>query len=211
MLRLFNWIGMRFGVSAAWSVFSWGLPLLALAAGAAGGGWAAWQVGRAPLREENAALRISYAEATKLAVLAGARRLQVAQKLGNSLATQLAATLITNDQLALEKTHALSRVATGRTCFSGPVLRVLNGSPGLRVAGLDGLPAPQPAAAAAGATAATDPDPAEAEGERIASDADIGTWAIRAGAQYETCRVRLDALIDWHTPSATEPGAALER
>lgn len=211
MLRLFNWLGMRFGVSAAWSVFSWGLPLAALLAGASGGGWAAWQVGRAPLREENAALRISYAEATKAAVLAGARRLQVAQERGDSLATQLAATLTTNDQLVLEKTHALSRIATGRTCLSGPVLRVLNGSPGLRVAGLDGLPTPQPAAAAADATAAPDTNPAEAEGERISTDADIGTWAVESGAQYETCRVRLDALIDWHTPSATEPEAALER
>lgn len=218
MLRLFNWIGTRFSVVAAWGFLSWGLPLAALLAGAAGGSWAAWQLGRAPLRAENAELRESYAEATRLAVQAGAQRLQAAQEWGNALATELADTLLANNQLSLEKTHALQRVSTGRACLSGPALRVLNSAPGIRVAGLDGLPAAKPAAAATGATPAPHTDQPHAgqpgsaqpggahyeaaQTERVATDADIGTWAVVAGARFEACRARLDALIDWHGPAA---------
>ena len=40
----------------------------------------------------------------------------------------------------------------------------------------------------------------------IATDTDITGWSLDAGAQYETCRARLDALIDWHaTPTLTTP------
>ncbi len=209
MLTLFNWIGTRFSVGAAWGFLSWGLPLAALLVGAAGGGWGAWQLGRAPLHTELAALRVAHAEAARLAALAGARRLQVAREHGDALATELATVLTTNDQLAQEKTHALQRAATGRTCLTGPALRVLNSAPGLRVAGLDGLPAPEPAAAAAGAAAAADThQPANDPAERVATDADIGTWALGAGAQFEACRSRLDALIDWHTSPAAGTGAA---
>ena len=42
MLWLFNLIGTRVGVNAAWRLFAVGLPLLALAAGLAGGAWGAW-------------------------------------------------------------------------------------------------------------------------------------------------------------------------
>ena len=208
MLTLFNWIGTRFSVGAAWGFLSWGLPLAALLAGAAAGGWAAWQLGRAPLHTENAALRVAHAEAARLAALAGARRLQVAQQHGDALASELAQTLAANNQLFQEKTHALQRVATGRACLSGPALGVLNSAPGLRVAGLDGVPAPGAAAAAAGAATAPDTNAPAPGGERVATDADIGTWALGAGAQYEACRARLDALIDWHTRTPTETGSA---
>lgn len=211
MLRLFNLLGMRFGVNAAWRIFAVWLPLLALLAGAAAGAWGGWQVGRAPLQVELAQLRESHSEAARVAAIATARRLQAAHERSDVLGGQLAQALASNSQLSQEKTHALRLAATGRVCLSERALSVLNGSPGLSVAGFDGVPAPEPAAAAPHGASAPNSDPAAVTGtapagaaELFASDEDIGSWAIGAGAQFEQCRARLDALIDWHTiPGAT--------
>jgi hypothetical protein len=210
MLRLFNWIGTRFSVGAAWGFLSWGLPLAALAAGAAGGGWAAWNLGRAPLRMENADLREAHAEATRKAALAGAARLQVAQERSESLATELLETLAANAQLTEEKTHALQTATTGRACLSGRALRVLHGAPGITVAGADGLPPPRAGAAAPGAAPAA-PDHADGTGTKQpspgaileATDTAVAVWIATAGQQYEACRARLNALIAWHKKPAT--------
>lgn len=213
MLRLFNWIGTRVGVSAAWSFLSWGLPVAALLAGAAVGGWAAWHLGRAPLKTELAQLRSAQAETTRLAALASAARLQAAQQRSEALATDLLNTLATNHQLTEEVTDALQTATAGRACLSGPALRLLNRSPGITVAGLDGLPTPRPGAAAAGAAPAAAADaagPPSAGAEQppasVATDTDVATWIANAGQQYEACRARLNALIAWHanTP-AQEP------
>jgi len=211
MLHLFNLVAMRFGANAAWRAFAVWLPLLALLAGAAAGAWGGYTVGRAPLLVDLAQLRESDSEAARVAAIANARRLQAAHERSDVLGGQLAQVLASNSQLSQEKTHALRLAATGRVCLSERALSVLNGSPGLRVAGLDRVPTAQPAAAAAGGATAADSDPPTATGapERIATDEDIGTWSIGAGAQYETCRARLDALIDWHTTPTT--GAAHDR
>lgn len=208
MLTLFNFIATRFSVSAAWRAFTLWVPVLALLAGAAAGAWGGWQLGRAPLLVSLAELRETHTEQNRLVQQASARRLQVAQERGESLAAELAQTLTTNAQLTQEKTHALHLAATGRVCLSDRALRVLHGAPGLSVAGLDGLPPPQPAAAAVGAAPAAHPHTAPPTGdtERVTTDADIGAWAIGAGAAYEVCRARLDALIAWHhQPTHTEP------
>lgn len=215
MLRLFNWIGTRFSVGAAWGFLSWGLPLAALLVGAAGGGWAAWQLGRAPLRVENADLRETHAEAIRLAALAGARRLQLAQERSDALAADLLATLAANDQLTQEKTHALQTSTAGRACLSDRALRVLHGAPGVRVAGAPGVPPPRPGAAAAGAAAAAAANqasparpgaaqPAEPAAERVATDTDVAVWIATAGQQHEACRARLNALIAWHEKTPTQ-------
>lgn len=209
MLRLFNWIGTRVSVSAAWSFLSWGLPVAALLAGAAAGGWAAWHLGRAPLRMENADLREAHAETTRLAALAAATRLQAAQQRSDALAADLLATLATNAQLTEEKTHALKTATAGRACLSDRALRVLHGAPGITVAGADGVPTAGAGAAAAGAGPAAHPDaghpdgtgagqPAHAPAELAATDTDVALWIATAGQQHEACRARLNALIAWH-------------
>lgn len=210
MLHLFNLMGARFGVQAAWRLVVLWLPLLALLAGAAGGAWGGYTVGRAPLQVDLATLKQDHAEALRLAQLAAAKRLQAAQERSHTLSNALAETLTQTATLRTEKTHALRLAATGRVCLDSRALSVLNSSPGLRVAGLDGVPPPQPGLAQAHAAAGPDthaqpgaPDAPRTPGI-IATDADIGAWSIGAGAQYETCRDRLDALIDWHT----QPGAA---
>jgi hypothetical protein len=48
------------------------------------------------------------------------------------------------------------------------------------------------------ATAADDASSAASSGDQYATDTQVGDWAIDAAAQYQVCRTRLDALIDWH-------------
>ncbi len=207
MLTVLNWIGLRWGMNTAWRFVAVGLPLLALAVGLLSGA----VVGRWPLHTELAELRTTHSESLRLAQQAAAQRVQAAQVRSDALALELGETLITNNTLSQEKTHELRLASTGRVCLSDRALGVLNGSPGLRVAGLDGVPAPQPAAAAAGKSAAADSDPASDPAAPpgtpglVATDEDIGAWAIGAGAQYEQCRARLDALINWHTVPEAEP------
>lgn len=171
------------------------LVLGALLAGGALGAWAGYTQGRAPLKTELATLRESNTETARLAAIASGQRLLQAQSQSTELAMRLAAQLTTNDRLTQEKTHALKTATAGRTCLSDRALRLLNQSPGITVASPGAMPAPGPRAVAPGAT--------------VATDTDLALWIAAAGNNYEQCRARLDALIDWHTPAtpkhATEP------
>lgn len=140
------------------------------------------QIGRSPLQTELAQLRTTHAETARLAAQASARQLQAAQVRGDALTHDLAQRQAQIDQLHQDKRHALTRVTTGRPCLSSAAVRLLNDDPADY-----GAPSVPPATGgpdAAGATTAT--------------DADVGGWAIAARAQYNTCRARLAALIDWH-------------
>lgn len=109
--------------------------------------------------------------------------LQAAQVRGDLLSAGLLTQASQIDQLKQESIHAIKQATTGRTCLGAAALRVLDQAPGITTAV---MPAPASSAAAAD--------------ERFASDTDIGLWAAEAGAHFETCRARLDALIDWHAP-----------
>ena len=109
--------------------------------------------------------------------------LEVAQARGDALSTELLANEQQVNQLKTEKLHAISQATTGRPCLNGPTLRLLDQAPGLSVRGLP--------PAASGTAAASEP---------VSTDTDIAQWAVDAGAQFEVCRTRLDALIGWHTP-----------
>lgn len=174
----------------------------AFALGSAAGGGAAWHLGRAPLRMENADLREAHAEAVRKAVTAAAQRVQAAQTRSDTLGAQLAAQLATNATLTQEKTRALQLATNGRACLTGRALRVLNGSPGVSVTAA-GVPAPGARAAATDASPAA-PEGAEPPGIE-ATDTAVALWIATAGEQYEACRERLNALIAWHTPAAPAP------
>lgn len=161
------------------------LAALALACGLAGGGWAGHSLGRAPLLVELAEVRAGHAESARLAALAAARGLQQAQTLGNTLTTALAERQAQINQLSKDKGDALNRFTTGRACLGRAAVGLLNSAPKPDPAG-DGPAVPQ----APGSAAAT--------GEAFATDADVGLWAIAARAAHDTCRQRIDALIDWH-------------
>lgn len=98
-----------------------------------------------------------------------------------------------------DRRHALQTVATtGRDCLASDALRVLDGAPGLWVS-TDAPPA-WATGAATGAAAAHAPaaaDPGLGAPGRTASDRQVGAWILTAGAQYEECRARLDALITY--------------
>jgi uncharacterized membrane-anchored protein YhcB (DUF1043 family) len=207
MLTLFNWIGVRWGLRHAWTVVAIVVPVLALLVGLIAGALVARHYTQAPLRAQLAELRQANAQAQTKALQDQALRVQAAQARTDRLAEQLAGVLKVNDQLTQEKTDALKSATAGRACLSDRALRVLNGSTGIRVAGLDGMPPTGPRADAASAPTATDPDTAGL----IVTDTGIATWTITAGQQHEACRLRLDALIDWHEAQPSPAGGTVER
>ncbi len=148
-----------------------------------------WKAGRAPLQTRLAEQDSTHTREKLRTFEQAAQALQTAQDRGDALTNTLAQRQASIDQLTREKRHAVSTVTTGRACLDGPALRLLDGAPGIRVAHLPPT--------ASGAAAADAP---------IATDTDITGWSLDAGAQFETCRARLDALIDWHAaPALTTP------
>jgi prophage endopeptidase len=104
--------------------------------------------------------------------------LQAAKDHGDTLTAQLQiaqTTLITKEQ---EVRNALASKTTGRACLSGDVVRLLNHPAEDRSASVS---APAAIAAATDGAAATD----------------VAQWANTARTQYDLCRTRLNALIDW--------------
>lgn len=132
-------------------------------------------------RAEVAELRESTAKAQRDAAAAALVRLQAAQQRGDQLTVLVAESAKQIEALSKEKSDALKKATSGRACLGTAALRVLDTAPGLRVADL-----PQAAGSAV-----------DADGP-VATDTDIGQWSIAAGAQFELCRKRLGALIEWH-------------
>lgn len=161
-------------------------------------GSAVWTVARAPLLVQLAEIERDHSRQQLRASEDAINRLQVANARGDELTQTLLQREDQIKQLSREKRDAIAEATTGRPCLGASALRLLNGAPGINVAG---MPAPTGSAAAAGATATADPD---AQG-LVATDTDVAGWSVDAGAQYEVCRGRLDALIDWHMvpPPAT--------
>lgn len=141
-----------------------------------------WQLGRLPVLAQLADLRTTHAETARLAARSAANTLQQAQQRGDVLTDALAQRQAQIDQLHQDKRHALTRVTTGRPCLSSAAVRLLNDDPADY-----GAPSVPPATGSPDAAGAT-----------TATDVDVGGWAIAARAQYNTCRARLAALIDWH-------------
>lgn len=118
------------------------------------------------------------AQATQAALV----RLQEATQRANALQTTLDAT---EQRLATTKTelsNEIQKSTTGRACLNGRTVGLLNrATTGSEPATLS--------SATSGPTEAS---------TGFATDTDIATWINSATAQYNTCRARLDALIDWH-------------
>jgi hypothetical protein len=231
---MFPAVARFLGGATVKAALGWALPLAALLAGAAAGGWGAWHLGRAPLRAEAAdlradlaTLRTQHAEEARLAAGAGAKRLQEAQDRSEALATDLLQTLADQHQQTEETTHALQTATTGRACLSDRAVRLLQRAPGITLAGADGLPPPRAGTAAAGAAAAASAGaPGAADPAAVPAAAGVGTtgqpatqdhleatdtavavWVATAGGLYQACAERLGALIAWHrqTPPTPEP------
>jgi len=176
----------------------WSTPYIAAAAFAGGlalAGPAAWYVGRLPLQAELAEQHEAAARQQLRMAERAAEVLQTAADRGDALSTALAQSQAQIDQLSRRRRDAITKNTTGRACLDGPALRLLNGAPGLSVSGLP--EAASGAAAADGAAAANTDKPDSGAASITSTDADITGWALDAGAQYATCRARLDTLIDW--------------
>ncbi|MDT4329797.1 hypothetical protein RPD76_07735 [Methylomonas sp. MV1] len=151
--------------------------LIGLGLGAGGG----WFLTDAILNAEIAQLKADQAQALAAAETLYRERQAAEQQRGDALSAQLAQTETELNQRTLEVTRAVSKVTTGRACLGDAAVRVLNGAP------RDDPTVPE----AAGASTA--------ESAAIATDTDVAGWIGNAQYQYETCRARLGALIDFET------------
>lgn len=140
-------------------------------------GWLGYQLGQRDL----AVLRAQHASEQLAAANEAATRLADAQHHADVLTINLARARAESDRLALELKNEIPSVTDGRACLREPALRVLDRAPGLSVH------MPESARSAAAADA-----------DRVATDTQLGSWAIESGAQYAECSRRLRALIDWH-------------
>lgn len=178
-------LGARFGLLR--------VALLALfcAALVALGAWAGHSLGRAPLLVELAEVRQAHAETGKLQALASARGLSQAQQRGDALTTRLVTRQAQIDQLRKQQHDAIQALTTGRYCLSADAVRVLNSADAPTNGGPVDVPPP--------------PGSAAAEDGTFATDTDVGQWSVHAKAQYDICRGRLDALIDFDAAPSTQP------
>lgn len=147
---------------------------------------AGWQTGREQEQDrctaQVATLKADQAIQERQAAQAALDRLQQAQARGDALQARLATEETNRQTQAQEHEREIKRLTTGRPCLNAGTVRLLNEpAVGLRT---PALPAPASGADAADAAAA--------------SDTDVAGWIDAARRQYDTCRDRLGALIDWH-------------
>jgi prophage endopeptidase len=149
--------------------------LVSFAIGNISGGMAVHAVLNAELAELKAASASEQAKTQQLYI----QRLTAEQARGDELSSRLSQTETQLSQRTEEVSRALQKVTTGRACLNSATVRLLNS------AGPDHPAVPE----TAGATVAED--------AAIATDTDVAGWIGNAQGEYETCRARLNALIDF--------------
>ena len=107
--------------------------------------------------------------------------LKLAHRHGDALTLQLQASESTLTKKEKELQDAIRTQTTGRACLSSRTVSLLNNAGSAD----GGTHLPTPAAS-----------PAAADGA-AASDTDVAEWIDGARHQYDTCRSRLQALIEW--------------
>ena len=151
---------------------------------------AGWQTGREQEQDRCTAaiatLKADQATQERQAAQAALDRLQQAQARGDALQARLAAEETNRQTQAQEHAREIKRLTTGRPCLNAGTVRLLNEPTGHSGT----VPVP---ATTSGATAADAP---------ASSDTDVAGWIDNARHQYDACRGRLDALIDWHQEAA---------
>ena len=161
-------------------------------------GIAGWKTGReqaqARCTATIAALNIEETERLRLATQEVLERFRAAQARGDALEERLAEKSRTLELQTREHAREIKRLTTGRPCLNAGTVRLLNDATIRLSASPAGVPPPTGGTPAANAPAA--------------SDTDVAGWIDDAGRQYETCRNRLDALIDWHVDGPRAPPAA---
>lgn len=155
--------------------------LIALAVTAACGALSAWAFTRNHYVAEIAGIKAGQATAREKAEKTAREQLETEQARGNALSDKLAKKETALTEKTQEVSRALSRLTTGRKCLDARTVGVLNDT--------------STGTAADDVRAATGtPDAADGP---AASDTDVAGWINHAKGQYEICRGRLDALIDY--------------
>jgi len=143
------------------------------------GSGAGWYMTDAVLGKQIARMEADYANEKAAAEKVYRERFIATQALGNTLSGRLAQTESHLTQKTKELSYALSKVTTGRACLNGAAVRLLNNADN------DSSAVPQTTGSSA------------AEDAAVATDTDIADWIGSAKGQYESCRARLGALIDF--------------
>lgn len=123
-----------------------------------------------------------------------AEKLRAAQSLADVLSNSLANAEAQNNATTLEKTREIPRYATGATCFSADLTRLLN-TPNIDLAAENQTTSGT--AAESATAAATEGQQAQAAIAEPLTDTDLAEWIANTQGLYETCRHRLGALIDF--------------
>ncbi|ALF87418.1 MULTISPECIES: hypothetical protein [Ralstonia solanacearum species complex] len=155
--------------------------LIATAVAVACGALSAWSYTRNHYVAEIAGMTADQATAREKAEKIARELLEAEQKRGNALSDTLAKKETAITEKTQELANALSRLTTGRKCLDARVVRVLNDSS--TGTATDNVRATTGTSDAADGPAAT--------------DTDVASWINHAKGQYEICRARLGALIDF--------------
>ena len=158
--------------------------LLSVALGAGG----AWMLTSNHYTAIIADINARHADEQAAADRAALKRLQDAQARGDALSDQLSRTESALEKKKQEVSHEIALLTSGHACLDGRLVRLLNefGT------GPAGLPK------AAGS--------ADAKGGTFATDTDVAGWIDIAKTRFETCRTRLDRLIDFNEGKGLDDG-----
>ncbi|MFC0349704.1 hypothetical protein [Undibacterium danionis] len=121
---------------------------------------------------------------------AGKKRLIEANDKANLLAENLRSTQDELKEVKERKQHEIVKYATNRTCFNADLVRVLN----------SGTEAGGDSSGMSKAIPSVD-----ATDEAVTTDTDVALWINNAKEQYEVCRARYHALIDFNPSKPIVP------
>ena len=110
-------------------------------------------------------------------------QLEGAIRLGDTLTDRLIKAEADVKKITQEKNLEIAKLTTGRACLGADVVGLLNQPTDATAPGLKPVPQTPGLSLAAGGSAATDHD--------------VATWISNARREYDTCRARLNALIDF--------------
>jgi len=157
------------------------LAIVALCSALLGGGFS-WLVSGWINSVQMAAIKTEQAEDAAIAAQLSLERLSATQAKADLLSSRLAKTEFQLTQTTLEKSDAIKKLTTGRACLNSATVGLLN-----RARETTTTAVPEP------------PGASVAESTAIATDTDVAGWIAAAQGSYETCRARLNTLIDFET------------
>jgi hypothetical protein len=174
---------MRFLQNISWLTLLVG----ALSGGIVAGGWQ--QIRIEQDRADLAGMKATFADEKQQASEAANQRFIKAVQRADTLTVALEDSEQHLTLLKKEKDREIKRLTSGNVCLNAATVRLLNH----QATGAGSGTAPMPTPISQPVT----------EDAAIATDTDVAEYINTAQSQYNVCRARLDALIDWHLPDTT--------